>query len=139
MVELAKLYELLNPGQIQDEKIEKFAKAFLRKTQIIFDFQGIITLVIDQRPLKISSNYFLFFKLNFLKETKLTKLSHNERKILLRFALATIRACKSCLTSNFPHEKNFKSNAEKILAHASDVIRYRAQELLTNLKVTKSI
>ncbi len=125
MIELSKLYGQINTGELQEEKIEKFVKAFFRKTQVIFDFQGILGLVIEGELKKAGTSH--------------ANLSQKEKKVLLKFFLYSLKTCKFYVSSTAPHDKILKPFAEKALLHASDVLKYRAQQLITNLKLDEEL
>lgn len=67
LCEMTKLYEELNPKDAIDDKPEKFLKAFFRKTQILFDFQGILSLVIEEKANKKTSNLLSISPLNIIR------------------------------------------------------------------------
>ena len=53
---MTKLYDSISSDEVLDEKVEKFVNAFFKKTQIIFDFQGMIGLVMEKAAQKRGSN-----------------------------------------------------------------------------------
>lgn len=73
------------------------------------------------------------------KSTAAPLLTEREREILLRFTHATVRLSKSFVTSNSNLEKGLKEFADRVLEHANESVKLRANDLLTSTKLNNQL
>lgn len=104
------------------ERVERFVEAFFRRTQVFCDFQSIFTLILENKADRRGS----------------TK-SDREKEVLIRFAEASLKLSKEYATSSSLFERQIKPFAARVVTHAKEVIRQRANELLTYSKLNNSL